>query len=240
MRERYGIDAPGVVRTLGLLGVVLAVLAYPVFLLADHLFGTVAASVITLVVAAYAFVFLVQSGWMLHSSLVGKRRFWERQLDALALRGDERVLEVGPGRGAVLVAAARRLPTGRAVGVDIWRQQDQSGNGPEALMSNARIAGVADRIDVLDGDMRELPCQDGEFDVVLASYAIHNLPAADHRRVIAEIVRVLKPGGRVVIMDFRSTAGYAEELRRAGGKDVRRSALRWQLHPAVRVVTATG
>lgn len=235
MRERYGIDAPGVVRIFALLGVVLAVLVYAAYALLD---GWLRVVVVALL-AIYLVDLWVQFGWMLHSSLVGKRRFWARELDRLELRGDERVLEVGPGRGAVLVSVAKRLPRGRAVGVDIWRQQDQSGNGPEALRHNARVAGVEDRIDVRDGDMRALPCADGEFDVVVASYAIHNLPAADQARAVAEIVRVLKPAGRVVIMDFRGTALYADVLRQSGAHGVRRSGLRWQLHPPVRVVTAS-
>ena len=53
---------------------------------------------------------------------------WAREMiDRLRLRGDEHVLDVGCGRGAVLMLAARRLPAGRAVGADIWRRRDQIG-----------------------------------------------------------------------------------------------------------------
>lgn len=235
MRERYGIDAPAVVLVFGLLGVVVTALVYPIHLV---LRGWPGEPVVIVIVGLYALDFWVQSGWMIYGSLVGKHRFWRRRLDALELRGDERVLEVGPGRGAVLIAAAKRLPRGRAVGVDIWRRQDQSGNGPEALLRNAELAGVADRIDVRDGDMRALPFGDNEFDVVLASFALHNLPAGDRRQAVGEIVRVLRPGGRVVIMDFRGTAGYSQVLGDGGARDVLRSGPRWQLHPPVRVVTA--
>src|SRR5438270_621724 len=50
---------------------------------------------------------------------------WAELLDRLDLRGDERLLDVGCGRGAVLLMAARRLPRGRAVGVDVWSARDQ-------------------------------------------------------------------------------------------------------------------
>jgi len=53
---------------------------------------------------------------------------WDRILDRLHLRGDEVVLDMGCGRGAVLTAVARRLTTGRVTGVDIWSKKDQSGN----------------------------------------------------------------------------------------------------------------
>jgi SAM-dependent methyltransferase len=55
----------------------------------------------------------------LYSSLRGKLVVWAEVLDELRLRGDERLLDVGCGRGAVLLLAARRLPAGRAVGVDV-------------------------------------------------------------------------------------------------------------------------
>jgi SAM-dependent methyltransferase len=235
MRARYGIDAPPVVLVFALLGIVVTALVYPIHLV---LRGWPGEPVVTVIVVLYALDFWIQFSWMIYGSVLGKRRFWRRQLDLLELRGDERVLEVGPGRGAVLIEAAKRLPHGRAVGVDIWRRQDQSGNGPEALLRNAEIAGVAGRIDVRDGDMRALPFGDDEFDLVLASFALHNLPAADQRQAVEEIVRVLRPGGRVAIMDFRGTTGYAKALRGAGARDVRRSGLRWQVHPPVRVVTA--
>src|SRR6266480_5890502 len=61
----------------------------------------------------------------LHSTRRGKFRVWAELLDGLGLRGDERVLDVGCGRGAVLMLAAERVPRGRAVGIDLWRSRDQ-------------------------------------------------------------------------------------------------------------------
>ena len=235
MRERYGIDAPGVVRTFALLGAVLLAAMWVVLAVTGAWWGVVLAVVLGLT----ALTFWTQACWMVYSSVVGKRRLWRRTLDTLALRGDERVLEVGPGRGAVLVAAARRLPSARLVGVDIWRGQDQSGNGREALLANARRAGVLDRVEALDGDMRSLPFPARSFDLALASLAIHNLPAGDRAGAVTELLRVLRPGGRLVILDFEATGAYAERLRGDGAADVRVSGLHWSMHPPVRVVTAT-
>ncbi|MFF5295966.1 class I SAM-dependent methyltransferase [Paractinoplanes globisporus] len=234
MREKYGIDAPGVVRTFAALGVVLTVVSGFVYALANAWWAYVIATVLLLT----ALTLLTQSLWMVYSSLVGKRRVWERALADLPLRGDERVIEVGPGRGAVLVTAARRIPSGRLAGVDIWRPQDQSGNGREALLANARAAGVADRVDAHDGDMRQLPFPDNDFDLALASLAIHNLPPADRAGAVTELARVVRPGGHIVILDFEATAGYADALRAAGASDVRVSGLHWSMHPPTRVVTA--
>jgi cyclopropane fatty-acyl-phospholipid synthase-like methyltransferase len=74
---------------------------------------------------------------MVWSSKVGKLRERERLLDAVPWRGDETVLDVGCGRGLLLTAAARRIPDGKVIGVDIWQEVDQSGNRPEATWANA-------------------------------------------------------------------------------------------------------
>src|SRR5262249_59813407 len=83
-------------------------------------------------------------GCGLYTSLRGKFLVWGELLDWLGLRGDERVLDLGCGRGAVLLLAAHRLTTGRAVGVDLWRKSDQSGNAAEATRRNAVAQAVAD------------------------------------------------------------------------------------------------
>ncbi|HEX2745340.1 MAG TPA: 50S ribosomal protein L11 methyltransferase [Streptosporangiaceae bacterium] len=88
----------------------------------------------------------------LYSTGPGKRAIWAELLDELGLRGDERVLDVGCGRGAVLMLAARRLPAGRAVGADVWRRRDQSGNSRAATERNAAAEGVRERVELVDAD----------------------------------------------------------------------------------------
>jgi arsenite methyltransferase len=177
----------------------------------------------------------LMAGWMIWSSKSGKVREREAYLDLLAWRGDERVLDVGCGRGLFLIGAARRLTTGRAVGVDIWRTEDLSGNTPAATLGNAAIEGVADRVEVQTADARKLPFEDASFDVVLSSAALHNLASAgDRQAAVREIARVLKVGGRVLIADVRNLRAYARTLREAGfdgDKDAARSVqgLGWRL-----------
>jgi len=70
--------------------------------------------------------------------------------------------------------------------------------------------------------------------------ALHNIPGAVGRAAaIGEIARVLKPGGRVAILDFRNTGQYAAVLATAGLGDLHRSQRRFGMHPPVRVVSAT-
>jgi ubiquinone/menaquinone biosynthesis C-methylase UbiE len=176
---------------------------------------------------------------MLHSSRRGKLIERDRLLDGLGLRGDELVLDVGCGRGLLLIGAAKRVPAGRAVGVDVWSQADQSDNRPAATIANAEAEGVADRVEVVDGDMRALPFADASFDAVVSSLAIHNVPdAAGRERACFEMARVLRSGGRVAILDLRATGEYAIALEDAGLVDVARSGRSFRMYPPVRVVTA--
>lgn len=115
--------------------------------------------------------------------------------------GSGRVLDVGAGSGRAAIGVLLARPATTAVGVDIysgfWGIDE---NTPERFMKNARIAGVADRAGARVGDMRKLPFADGEFDAVVSSYAIDHLRRAERPNAIAEVARVLKPGGEFLLM----------------------------------------
>ena len=102
---------------------------------------------------------------------------------------------VAAGQLTHALAAAARLQRGRAIGVDVWRGVDQSGNGPEATRANADILGVADRVELHTADVRDLPLPDGCADVVVSSLVLHNLPDAQARS--AALVRPFVCCGRV-------------------------------------------
>ena len=224
-RTDYGQDAPGLVRTFLISGLAAGAAAVAVGLTrwpGGWWGGAVAAGA---VLAAYA---LGMAGFMVYWSRVLKVRRRDRLLDHLPWRGDEAVLDVGCGRGLLLVAVARRVPAGGAVGVDIWQQADQADNRPDAALTNARIEGVAGRVTVETADMRALPCRDGAFDVVVSHWAVHNLPAAADRAVaVREMVRVLKPGGRLLLADIAHHREYARLLADAGMADVREVMAGW-------------
>lgn len=225
---RYGIEAPYVPVGLGAGSIACFVLA------------ALSRNWVWLVVAI---ILLAQFALFLHTTLRGKVKIWNRELDRLALRGDERLLDLGCGRGAVLIAAAERLPQGRAEGVDLWRSKDQSGNDPEATRGNARVMGVEDRIELHTADMTSLPWPNDIFDVVTSALAIHNIPDARGReQAVREAVRVLKPRGRLVIADISHAKDYALVLRRVGD-DVTVRSLGWNYWyagpwMAARLVTA--
>ena len=118
--------------------------------------------------------------------------------------GAGRVLDVGAGSGRAAVGVLIARPHVTATGVDIYSGYwGIDGNTPERFMANARIAGVADRAAARVGDMRQLPFGDGEFDAVVSSYAIDHLPRAERPKAIAEVARVLTPGGEFLLMIIR-------------------------------------
>jgi len=217
-RGSYGVDAPYVPLIMGT-GMVVAAAVAAGSGFADVTGLAIAARTVTLTLAASL------AGY-LYASMLGKFSVWADLIIGLGLRGDERILDIGCGRGAVLLMAAKLLSGGRALGIDLWKTSDQSGNALEATSQNAGLEGVADRVDLRTGDMRALPLQDESVDVILSSLAIHNVPDATGRaRAIDEAVRVLRPGGRILIVDINATRDYEARLRERGMADVERRSL---------------
>jgi arsenite methyltransferase len=208
-RPDYGIDSPQIIAGLLIAGT----LALAVGLLFPRLIH-LPMRWIGIVAAAY---FLLGAAGMFFYSKVGKLRMREQFLNSVPWRGDEQVLDVGCGRGLLLVAAARRLTTGHAVGVDVWLSNAMTGNRPDSALENAMIEGVRDRVDVKEADARKLPFPDASFDIVVSNFVLHEMKTdADREKIVQEIARVLKPGGHVALRDFIFTDACVQTLCHSG------------------------
>ena len=233
----YGLDGGRAVRAMFIAGAAGAIIG---FLLARATFGRHAGAATGLAhtVQILGFCCLIVSSLMFASSRFGKLHARDRILARLKLRGDEAVLDVGCGHGLLLIAAAKLLPRGQAVGIDLWSQWQQSDNSREATLRNAALEGVAQQVSVHDGDMRKMPFADSSFDATVAHFAIHNVRGREGRReAIREIVRTLNQGGQVVISDIFSVDLYADELRKSGMTHVEISDLSFWTFPPARTVT---
>ncbi|MGH9598936.1 MAG: methyltransferase domain-containing protein [Terracidiphilus sp.] len=234
-RPNYGIDAPNVIRNLLIAGAVCvaAALAFPsvtvagaTFFLNPGLFYAAAG-------------FIVAGVLMLLYAKVGKFHHRDRMLAKVTWTGAEAALDVGAGRGLLLIGAAKRLATGHATGIDIWNAEDLSGNGPEALLKNIALEEVADRTTVKSENARKMSFPDASFDVVLSNLCLHNIYERPGRaEACREIARVLKPGGTAIVSDYKHTREYASELAKAGLK-VELCAPNWtSTFPPLRILVA--
>ncbi|HET6921927.1 MAG TPA: methyltransferase domain-containing protein [Anaeromyxobacteraceae bacterium] len=127
-------------------------------------------------------------------------------LDEAAVRPGEKVLEVAVGPGATFVEILRRVgPGGEAVGVDLSpRMLDRTRR--RALRAGWREVGVQ------EADARRLPFPDGAFDVLFNSYMLDLIPLGEMPAVLGEFLRVLKPGGRLALVNFSKRAAGRRTL----------------------------
>jgi SAM-dependent methyltransferase len=216
----YGLDAPRIVRSMFSRGAWTLAIALVLYVVNRSEYPGPALRMCG-ILALIGLLFLAVGAVMVWSSRVAKLGLRDRMLDSLALRGDERVLDVGCGRGLLAIGAAKRLKTGKVVGIDVWNPFDLSGNSSEAAKANAKIEGVADKVRIETGDAQKLVYPDNHYDVVISSLVLHNIPEQDGRaQAVREMIRVLKPGGKLAIFDIFRTGEYAEVLKASGAKDM--------------------
>jgi len=107
----------------------------------------------------------------------------------------ETVLDVGSGGGIDSILAAKRVgPTGKVIGLDLLEEMT------ERATANASEAGVSAWTEFVHGEMEQIPLPDASVDVVVSNGVINLSPRKS--RVLAEIFRVLRPGGRMCLSDL--------------------------------------
>jgi ubiquinone/menaquinone biosynthesis C-methylase UbiE len=139
--------------------------------------------------------------------------FREKVLRLARLQPGEAVLDVGCGTGTLAIAAKRRVgPTGTVHGIDA------SSEMLARAEKKARRAGV--EVVLRNAKAQALPFPDAQFDVVLTTVMLHHLPRKARAQCAAEMRRVLKPGGRVLAVEFglaaREQKGFLAHFHRHG------------------------
>lgn len=232
----WGLDAPRIVFILFLSGVALIFLGRYLFSLLDdnHPFWAWTLWIYFLIsgISCFLNVFL-----MIASSYVGKKRLIQALVAEQQLRGDETILDAGCGSGLLLIELAKALPFGKAIGVDLWKRKDQSKSQQAIVEKNARIANVSDRLTIMTADIRNLPFPDNSFDLVTSSLVLHSLkPQRERELALYELSRVLRPGGKILLIDFRYNREYFLWLQQARFYHLRLSRRLLSLFPPIQIV----
>lgn len=231
----YGVDAPAALRNLfifGFLCLILAKVARQPIQIGNvilQLGGMFLWTGVALVVEGFLYLLYVKVGKMHHRDYMLAFHEW---------RGDEQVLDVGCGRGLLLIGAAKRLGAGgRATGIDIWSTVDMGGNAMAATQKNIELEAVEAWCSLMTGGAQEMPFADASFDLIVSNLCLHNIyDKVTRQRALAEIVRVLKPGGEVLISDYKLTSEYASYLQAEGLVVAKKRGSFWTTFPPLAVV----
>ncbi|MEO7047327.1 MAG: hypothetical protein ABI091_18640, partial [Ferruginibacter sp.] len=150
-KPNYGIDAPGVIRNIFITALITGILS--VVAIYVHV-SFIQVKPETLLSISISCVF--SASLMLLYSLYGKYKYREKLLNLVSWNGRENVLDIGTGKGLLMVGAATRLSEGRSYGIDIWNKQDLTGNNAEQAMINAEREGVADKIEIENENVTDM------------------------------------------------------------------------------------
>ena len=228
----YGIDAPKDQQNFMWRGATFFALGLGIFVMNRREYpGPAGAMFGVLGVIGLGFLALAGAWWW--TSKNGKLKLRDEIIDGLNLRGDEKVLDVGCGRGLLLVGAAKKLVKGKVTGVDIWSPDDLSGNTKEATLANVKAEGISpEKVKIETGDATALPFEAGAFDVVVSGLCLHNIPSGEARsKAVSEIYRVTKAGGKIAIFDLFELGESTAALRNLGAGEVVESGLSYGPFP---------
>jgi len=110
------------------------------------------------------------------------------------------VLDACCGSGRTTIALSKVLKKGRIVAFDRFDALYIRGGGRRLLEENIKLAGIQDRVEIIQGDVTRIRIKDDTFDSVVSTYALEHM--TDKATALKELNRVLKPGGRFLLVVF--------------------------------------
>lgn len=235
----YGIDAPGIIKKLMIASIVLSGAYFLIFYKLYIFFSYSWLLPWAYFVSISTFISMIGTSlMMLWSSKVGKLWQRDRLLSQISWQGNEKVLDVGCGRGLLLIGVAKKLNLdGKAIGIDTWNQEDLKNNSAQATYDNAKIEGIENRIEIQTGDVQQLSFVNDSFDVIVSSLVIHNIKTKKNRDLaLNEMLRVLKPNGTLLLQDIFYTKEYFQYFQQHKNLQITISNLQWYIFPPVRML----
>jgi len=165
-------------------------------------------------VAIVAYGIFTTLGWALARYVIPGNRimFAKKIASSLGLKGDEIVLDVGSGRGLYAIEVAKLLTKGKVIGIDLWNKSKMpnsiyhhklsqpTGNTILNALKNAEIEDVSKKIQFQNMDANHLQFDTSSFNIVICGFVIGHLREYG-LNVLLEIKRILKPGGRLILID---------------------------------------
>lgn len=208
----YGIDAPEIIINRVIGGVVFLIITIGVNIFFKDSISYL--RIFTTSIFAVLSIFLFTTAlFMTLSSKIGKQKESDRIIEMLNIKGHEKVLDAGCGRGLYLIKIAKKLTTGKSIGIDIW-SRDLSSNSRKNTLNNIKLENVNEKVEIKTANLALMPFENESFDIVISSFVINNILESEKRKkAITEIVRILKYNGEMCIIDMRNIEEYVEILK---------------------------
>jgi ubiquinone/menaquinone biosynthesis C-methylase UbiE len=237
MKVKYQLDAPPVVKLFTVLGVVgcLCSLAVYTINLNKNLAPLVWVYWFTLASGVF---YLLTATAMIITSYFTKEKLIKKILPP-HLSNYQQVLEIGIGSGMGAIILAHHNADIEIDAIDIFNIVDHQNNSLKLCQNNLKAANVNHKVTVKKADMRTIPFDNHHFDAAFGILSIHNLEnKTERKKALTEIIRVIKPGGKIVIIDFKYHNEYRKQLQQLGAKKILTSRPYISVFPFLKVTSA--
>ncbi len=185
------------------------------------------------------FIFMFNGIRMINYMTWGKFKHRDRMLDLAQWKGAEKVLDVGVGKGLILIKVAKKLTTGKVTGIDIWSNEDMLDKSKYYINKNIEIEGVKDKVRIKTQNAAAMSFNDEYFDIVLSNLCIHNIEdKVERMKAIDEMARVVKKGGKIIISDSKYMDEYEQILLDKEFKVNVLNGCVWSTYPALKIIEA--